>query len=297
MLDNVDGFGIGLRETVFGHIGHADAQAQPVPLQQVLIKNGLIHDDILGDIDLIGDVVGMLEQAGDGKHGLGQQRRIAGAGLVLQADRVPDLKPGLFGKQVFNHAFLPVLRGVAADDLRNGNALGHGDDGDADDTGVGGEPGDGFIAALDLRHTVNGADGLGIVPGHEQGRIDHEVLHVEAVIVAGDVDIHRAGGKGNTEIDRHGQHGNHDDRDKGGQLVLDIAVCFQLLRLFHEVYQTRSVALAGSRFSLTLPTRPLLSLTTRLAILAISGLWVIMTTVVPRLFTISSKTERTSMLV
>ena len=46
-----------------------------------------------------------------------------------------------------------------------------------------------------------------------------------------------------------------------------------------------------------LPTRPFLILTTRFAIFAISGLWVIITTVVPRSFLISSKMESTSMLV
>ena len=49
--------------------------------------------------------------------------------------------------------------------------------------------------------------------------------------------------------------------------------------------------------TLMLETLPSRSLMTRSAILAISGLWVIIITVVPKSLLISSKTDSTSMLV
>ena len=66
---------------------------------------------------------------------------------------------------------------------------------------------------------------------------------------------------------------------------------------FASDYQTSSSACTGCRFFLMLAILPLRTLTTRSAILAISGLCVTIMTVAPWLRTMSSTTESTSMLV
>ena len=263
-----------------------------------MVKGIVRDDDVLGDVDFIGNVIGMIKDAGDDEVLIFHQGGNI-AGLGLQANGITGFDTGLLGQQALDHTFIFRLRSASFRDLGQSDAPGERNHRDIITAQRRRQTGDGLKASFGVLDAVQGADGFGILLREQKGRKNLEVLHVLPGVVARNIPVHCLAGIGNAQIDRHRQHGDDNNRDERGHLILDIP--FRLdefcLRQFHVSYQTRSVALAGSRFSLMLPTSPPLSLTTRLAIFAISGLWVIMTTVVPRLLTISSKTESTSMLV
>ena len=159
-----------------------------------------------------------------------------------------------------------------------------------------GQSGVDLIQRLRFFHAGQRTDSLKILVVHQHGGVDLKVPEAVTVVVVLEICLNRGCRVGNAEIGHHRDHGNHDDGDEGDELFFDIAPGVFQLCLCHR-YQTSSDAWSGCRLILMLETLPFLSLTMRLAILAISGLWVIMTTVAPCVLMISSKTVSTSMLV
>ena len=83
------------------------------------------------------------------------------------------------------------------------------------------------------------------------------------------------------QIGHQRDHPDHHNGDPWDNLLLGVAPRVRKLCSCHGTYQESSFALRGWRLTLMLETFPSRSLMTRSAILAISGLWVIIMIVVP----------------
>ena len=125
----------------------------------------------------------MLENARHGVVGILQQQRYI-ARLGLHAEGIADLQAGLLGQQVFDDAFLFLLRGPPLRDLGRGNPLQQRDHRNIDAAGIGGHPGDGFHAFLDVIDIFQLPDGPDVVRAQKCRRKHLKVLKILPIIIA-----------------------------------------------------------------------------------------------------------------
>ena len=137
-------------------------------------------------------------------------------------------------------------------------------------------------------------NGLDILVGHAIGTGDFQGLQVFFGKVKVRSLLH-SNARGLKALEyRNAHRGNYKHGDKGNAALFNAPQEMLPLGLLH--YHTNSFALAGWRFTITSDTTPPFMRITRLAILAISSLWVTIKRVVPAWIT-SSSTVSTSMLV
>ena len=162
------------------------------------------------------------------------ERLDAHDGPVGQADRLPDREFAVV-RQLFFDGTLPRRLGqTAGEQYRPCDLLRHVHDRDIRHAPADAKLGAGLQDRLRRPHAGQGTDGLQIFVIHQQGGADLEVP--EPVAVKEDVGVLLQGvrGIGDAEVCQRGQHADHHDRQKGDQLLPDVAAGIDQLCSFQS---------------------------------------------------------------
>ncbi len=162
------------------------------------------------------------------------ERLDAHDGPVGQADRLPDREFAVVRQLFFDGALPRRLGQAAGEQHRPCDLLRDVHDRDIRHASADAKLGAGLQDRLRRPDAGQGADGLQIFVIHQQGGVDLEVPEPAAVKEDVGVLLQGGCGIGNAEVCHRRQHADHHDRQKGDQLLPDVAAGIGQLCSFHS---------------------------------------------------------------